>query len=238
MLWTPTSWACAATASINARPTPRPSWCGSTASSPTYNSGTPDQCGRSSPAAKPSTASSSSATNTKRPGSAARASASTTQPVTADNTSSCGRQVPTPPVRRGAKASTAERSASSNRRTRMRPVCRLLARSGELAAGAVDLLASGVADGGGDAGGLEATDELALVGRVGGGPLRARCRVQRDQVDVHPAPVAARIELLREQVGPPGVVVDVADHRVLDRDAPLGLPRVPPGRIEDLVDLP
>jgi hypothetical protein len=37
---------------------------------------------------------------------------------------------------------------------------------GELAAGAVDLAAAGVADGGGDAVGLEPADELALVVRV------------------------------------------------------------------------
>ena len=62
---------------------------------------------------------------------------------------------------------------------------------GELAAGAVDLAAAGVADGGRDAARLEAAYELALVGRVGGGPLRAGRGVERDQVDVHPAPVAA-----------------------------------------------
>src|SRR4051794_10710024 len=62
----------------------------------------------------------------------------------------------------------------------------------ELAAGAVDLAASGVADGGRHALGLEPADELALVLPSRGGPLRARRRVERDQVDVHPAPVAVR----------------------------------------------
>ena len=52
------------------------------------------------------------------------------------------------------------------------------------------LAAAGVPDRGGDALGLEPADELALVGRVGRRPLRARRGVEGDQVDVHPAPVA------------------------------------------------
>ncbi len=41
-----------------------------------------------------------------------------------------------------------------------------------------------------------------------------------------------------QQVGPPLLVVDVLDQGVLDRDAPLGLGRVVPGRVQHLADLP
>ncbi len=47
---------------------------------------------------------------------------------------------------------------------------------------AVDLAAAGVAYGHRDAVGLQPTDELALIGRVGRGPFRAGGRVERDQV--------------------------------------------------------
>ena len=57
---------------------------------------------------------------------------------------------------------------------RVEQAARSVVDRGELAAGAVDLAAAGVAHGRGDALGLEAADELALVGRVAGGPLRAR----------------------------------------------------------------
>ena len=53
-----------------------------------------------------------------------------------------------------------------------RPGLRLGLGGGELAAGAVDLAAAGVAHRGRDALRLQPPDELALVGRVGGGPLR------------------------------------------------------------------
>ena len=93
---------------------------------------------------------------------------------------------------------------------------------GQLAAGAVDLAAAGVADRRRHALGLEATHELPLVGGVGGGPLRARRGVERDQVRVHPAPVTVGVEDVAEQVGPPGLVVDPAHHGVLDRDPTFG----------------
>ena len=47
-------------------------------------------------------------------------------------------------------------------------------------------------------------------------------RVERDQVDVDPAPVAVREQHVGEQVGPPGLVVDAAHHGVLDGDPALG----------------
>src|SRR4051794_6363468 len=93
---------------------------------------------------------------------------------------------------------------------------------GELAAGAVDVTAAGVADGGRDTARLEPADELALVGRVGSGPFRAGGGIEWDQVDVHPAPVAASEQHVGEQVGAPRLVVDAAHHGVLDRDAALG----------------
>ena len=71
----------------------------------------------------------------------------------------------------------ADPATSAGPRQRREP----LLRGSELAAGAVDLAAAGVADGGGDALGLQAAYELTLVGRVRGGPLRARGRVQGAQ---------------------------------------------------------
>ena len=41
-----------------------------------------------------------------------------------------------------------------------------------------------------------------------------------------------------QQVGPPGLVVDVADQRVLDRDPAAGQVGVVAGRVECLGDLP
>src|SRR5688500_12006975 len=92
---------------------------------------------------------------------------------------------------------------------------------GQLAAGSVDLAAAGVADRRRDALGLETPDELALVLGVRGGPLGSRRRVERDQVDVHPAPVSVGVEHVSQQVGTRGLVVDAAHHGVLDRDAAL-----------------
>ena len=64
---------------------------------------------------------------------------------------------------------------------------------------------------------------------VGGprrGPLRAGRRVERDQVDVREPPGQQRTQ----QVGPPGLVVDVLDQGVLDRDAAAGGRGVVPAR--------
>src|SRR5690606_36334265 len=105
---------------------------------------------------------------------------------------------------------------------------------GELAAGTVDLLAPGVAHGDRDAVRLQAADELPLVLGPGGGPLRPGGGVERDQVDVH----QVALEQAAEQVGAPGLVVDVADERVLDGDPAAGGAGVAPGRVEHLVDLP
>src|SRR4029079_18728533 len=80
-------------------------------------------------------------------------------------------------------------------------------------------------------------DELLLDPAARRGPLRARGRVERDRVDVHPPPPAPR-ELLAEQVGPPGLVVDVADQGVLDADPSPGDLVVAVGRVDGLVDLP
>ncbi len=60
--------------------------------------------------------------------------------------------------------------------------------------------------------------------------------VERDQVDVHPAPVATGEEDVGQQVGPPRLVVDAAHHGVLDRDPALGDARVVPRRVDGLVD--
>jgi hypothetical protein len=68
-------------------------------------------------------------------------------------------------------------------------------------------------------GGLHAAHELVLHRPRGGVPLAARRRVERDEVDVHAVPADPLREELPEQVGPPRVVVDVADQRVLDGDA-------------------
>src|SRR6059058_3432764 len=86
----------------------------------------------------------------------------------------------------------------------------------ELAAGAVDLAAAGVAHRDGDAADLEATDELVLVATARGRPPRARGRVQRDEVHVHPAPRATPPQHLGELLGPLRLVVHVADEDVLD----------------------
>ena len=79
--------------------------------------------------------------------------------------------------------------------------------------------------GGRDAARPQRRDERPLDLRSLARPLRAGRRVQRDRVDVHPAP-APGVEQLAEQVGAPGVVVDVADERVLDGDPPAGGLRV------------
>src|SRR4051794_8753895 len=85
---------------------------------------------------------------------------------------------------------------------------------GQLTARTVDLAAAGVAHRGGDALGLQPADELALVAWVARGPLRAGRRVERDQVDVHPAPVAVGVQHVAEQVGAPRLVVDAPHHGV------------------------
>src|SRR5215470_10705951 len=104
----------------------------------------------------------------------------------------------------------------------------------QLAARAVDLAAAGVADRHRYAPGLQRRDEVTGRGRGGSGPPRARRRVQRDQVDVgEPAGQQGR-----QRLGPPGLVVDARDHRVLDRHPAAGGARVLPGRAEYLGHLP
>src|SRR5437868_389131 len=75
---------------------------------------------------------------------------------------------------------------------------------------------------------LEPPDELALGLRRRGGPLAARRRVERDEVDVH----QLAGEQLAQQVGPPGLVVDVLDQRVLDADPAMCDADVVPGGVE------
>src|SRR5699024_8685054 len=108
---------------------------------------------------------------------------------------------------------------------------------GQLAAGPVDIGPAGVADGGGDAVVDEPADEFVGDLRFGGRPHRARGRVERDRVDVHPA-AAAGVELLRQQLGPPGVIVHVLDQRVFDAHAPTGDLEVVVGGVDGLIGLP
>ena len=105
---------------------------------------------------------------------------------------------------------------------------------GELAAGAVDVLTAGVADRRRHPGGAQPGDELPLGRQRAGVPLAARRGVERDQVDV--GELAG--QQLAEEVGPEGLVVDVADQRVLDRVPAAGLLRVGVGGVDDLADLP
>src|SRR6185437_1210688 len=107
-------------------------------------------------------------------------------------------------------------------------------RGGQLAAGAVDLAAAGVAHGHRDAVVSHAADELLLHAGPGGGPLRAGGRVERDQVHVREMPG----QQAAQEVGAPRLVVDVPDQRVLDRDAAAGGGGVIPSRVENLGDLP
>src|ERR1700742_4900535 len=89
---------------------------------------------------------------------------------------------------------------------------------GQLAAGAVDLPAAGVPHGDRHAVGLEPGHELVLILGPGRGPPGPPGRVERDQVDV--GQVAG--QQVAEQVRPPGLVVDVADQRVLDGNPAAG----------------
>jgi hypothetical protein len=75
-----------------------------------------------------------------------------------------------------------------------------------LPAGPVDLPATRVAHGDRDPALLQPPDELALDALRRRIPLRARRRVERDEVDVD----EAGGEQVAEEVGPPGLVVDIA----------------------------
>src|SRR5256885_1572321 len=70
--------------------------------------------------------------------------------------------------------------------------------------------------------------ERGNVGRARRGPPRARGGVQRDQVHVRQPPG----QQPAQRLGPPGLVVDVPDQRVLDGYPPPGGGRVVPGRVE------
>src|SRR3954447_15550814 len=94
--------------------------------------------------------------------------------------------------------------AAVRREERRRRVRRGVFGGGQLAAGAVDLAATGVADRHRDAVGLQTPDEGPLVLRAGCRPLRARSRVERNQVAVH----ELFLDEPAEQVGPPLLVVD------------------------------
>ena len=82
---------------------------------------------------------------------------------------------------------------------------------------------------------MHAAHELLLDRLRAGIPLAARCRVQRDQVHVHER-AERLVQLLAEQVRAPRLIVDVADQRVLDRDAAPGLVGVIAGGVEHLGD--
>src|SRR5580704_3089326 len=107
-------------------------------------------------------------------------------------------------------------------------------RSGQLTAGTVDLAAPGVPHRDRDAVCIQATDELALRGGPRRGPLRPGGGVERDQVDVREPPGQQRAQ----PVGPPGLVVDVPDQGVLDRDAAAGGRGVVPGGGQHLLNIP
>src|SRR5699024_9778053 len=103
---------------------------------------------------------------------------------------------------------------------------------GELATGAVDVRAAGVADGRGEPVVAQGLHEDLLHAGTRGGPLRALDGVQRDGVDVHPVGTALGDQAVGEQLGPVLLVVDVADQRVLDADAAAGGLEVLPRGIE------
>src|SRR5690606_1390619 len=92
---------------------------------------------------------------------------------------------------------------------------------GQLAAGPVDVAAPSIPHGRRDPSSAQPCHELRLHVGVARGPDRARGRVERDRVDVHPA-ATALVELLAEEVGAPAVVVHVLDERVLDADPATG----------------
>src|SRR5680860_1812347 len=81
----------------------------------------------------------------------------------------------------------------------------------ELTAGAVDFTTASVANRRGNAFGFEPADEFAFVLGARGGPFRTRRRIERNQVHVHPAPVAVGAQHVAKKVGTPGLVVDVFD---------------------------
>src|SRR4051794_25031888 len=72
----------------------------------------------------------------------------------------------------------------------------------ELTAGAVNLLTPGIPDRRGDAVRAKPLDKGVLHPRIARCPFRARCRIQRDRVDVHPAS-PTRGQQLAEKIGTP-----------------------------------
>ena len=148
---------------------------------------------------------------------------------------------PTPPDRRRVQScrTVSPRAGASRQRCRTEFVTSPHhdGRRRELAARPVDVLPSRVPDRRRHPMGAQPLDEVLLDAGPARGPLRSGCRVQRDGVDVHPAP-SAPVELLPQQVGPPTLVVDVPDQGVLDGHAPAGRLVVPVRRVDGLVDLP
>src|SRR5699024_6305547 len=107
----------------------------------------------------------------------------------------------------------------------------------ELPAGSGDLLPAGVPDGAGHTARVDATYELAFHRFRTRVPLTARSRIQWNDVHVRQLPQVLG-QSLREQVGPPRLVIHVPDQRVLDRHPTAGDIGVVAGGAEHLVDGP
>src|SRR6218665_883190 len=104
--------------------------------------------------------------------------------------------------------------------------------SSELPTGPVNITAAGIADGGGHAGNLKATHELALHSRLRHTPHGAP-----NGVDVHPT-AATIVEFCGEEIGAPSMVIHVFDEGVLNRNPATGLVKVVSGSVERFVNLP
>jgi hypothetical protein len=94
--------------------------------------------------------------------------------------------------------------------------------SGELSARAIDLSTSRVTHCDGYISGLESADELVFVAASRSGQHRARRRIHRDEIHVHPTPVAPAGQHLSKPLGAGGLIIDIANQDVLDRDSTLG----------------
>src|SRR6478672_8282283 len=109
---------------------------------------------------------------------------------------------------------------------------------GELPACAVDLATTRVPHSDWHTPGLQPPNKLLLIATSGCSPYRAGRGIHRDQVDVHPTPIAAATQDLGELLGAESLIVDVANQDVFDGNPALGRFRVLPRRVDHFLDIP
>src|SRR5690625_948336 len=107
----------------------------------------------------------------------------------------------------------------------------------QLSAGTVNFFSSSVTQGGWHTGVVDTINKFLRDIRFGCRPDGSRGWVQWDGVNMSPT-AAAGVDLFRQQIGAPGMIVHVFDESVFNRDSAPGLHVIVERRIERFISVP